>query len=154
MEITWCVLKNWMNRQSAKNYLLLKEISFQGNIFTPFGSTFVLIGQAWGRCEEIGTDTKKAIFSGNCYFPTKSFKSLRSAILSYVTPKLQNFSFLKFEIASSSTYLCQWVSQSVSQCIVSDFRDSYRIYRACELVKVWDCHIENHWLCQIKMVAW
>ena len=39
-------------------------------------------------------------------------------------------------ITSSSTYPCQWVGQSV---IVSDFGDSYRIYRACKLVSLSLC---------------
>ena len=88
--------------------MLLKELSFQGNIFTPSGSTFVLIGQGWGRSEEIGTDTKKAIFLGNCYFPTKSLKSLRSAPSDFVLcySQVPNLSFFKFEIARSRIIAC------------------------------------------------
>ena len=47
--------------------------------------------------------------------------------------KMQIPSFLD-AIASHSTYPSQWVGQSVSQWVMfSDFGDSYRIYRACEL---------------------
>ena len=47
--------------------------------------------------------------------------------------KMQIPSFLD-AIASHITYPSQWVGQSVSQWVMfSDFGDSYRIYRACEL---------------------
>ena len=50
-------------------------------------------------------------------------------------------------IASPSSYPCQWVSESVSQSLkVSDFGDSYCIYRACLL-----CHHlswDEGWKCE------
>ena len=51
---------------------------------------------------------------------------------------LVHFMYLFLDaIAFPSTYPCQWVSGSVSEwLIVSNFRDSCRIYRACELVSV------------------
>ena len=71
------------------------------------------------------------LFMGNMViFQMKVFYQMRfserkNVIFSY------HFFFLD-AIASPSTYPGRWVSQSV---MFSDFGDSYRIYRACELVQ-------------------
>ena len=51
--------------------------------------------------------------------------------------KLEEVSFLFFRCNSISQHLPRSVSETVSEWVMfSDFGDSYRIYRACELVYI------------------